>query len=111
MKEKQRAELLQGTLNLLILRTLVLGPLHGYGISQRLKQITDGVFDVNVGSIFPALHKLEEQGYLKATWGLTENNRRARFYQMTSRGRRQLEEEEESWERVVTAIGKVFKAT
>ena len=107
----ERSELLQGTLNLLILRTLALGPMHGYGISQRLRQMTEGVFNVNVGTIFPALHKLEEQRLLKGNWGRTENNRRAKFYAITARGRRQLQTEEEGWARVVSAIGKVLDAT
>ncbi len=109
--KKQRSELLQGTLTLLILRTLALGALHGYGISQRLGQMTEGVFSVNVGTIFPALHKLEQEGYLKGYWGRTENNRRARFYQLTRPGARRLRAEEEGWKRVTSAIGKVLEAT
>ena len=81
-----KSDLLQGTLDLLILRTLSLGPLHGYGISQRLEQLTRGVFHVNAGTFFPALYRLEEQGLLAARWGRSENNRRARFYSLTRAG-------------------------
>jgi PadR family transcriptional regulator PadR len=106
-----KSDLLQGTLDLLILRTLSLGPLHGYGISQRLEQLTRGVFSVNAGTFFPALYRLEEQGLLAAKWGRSENNRRARFYSLTRAGEKRLEDETRNWETVAGAIGRVLRAT
>ena len=106
-----KSDLLQGTLDLLILRTLSLGPLHGYGISQRLEQLTRGVFSVNAGTFFPALYRLEEQGLLAAKWGRSENNRRARFYSVTRAGEKRLEAETRNWETVAGAIGRVLRAT
>ena len=106
-----KSDLLQGTLDLLILRTLSLGPLHGYGVSQRLEQLTRGVFSVNAGTFFPALYRLEEQGLLAAKWGRSENNRRARFYSLTRAGEKRLEAETRNWETVATAIGRVLRAT
>jgi PadR family transcriptional regulator PadR len=106
-----KSDLLQGTLDLLILRTLSLGPLHGYGISQRLEQLTRGVFHVNAGTFFPALYRLEEQGLLAARWGRSENNRRARFYALTRAGEKRLADETRNWETVATAIGRVLRAT
>jgi PadR family transcriptional regulator len=106
-----KSDLLQGTLDLLILRTLSLGPLHGYGISQRLEQLTRGVFSINAGTFFPALYRLEEQGLLAAKWGRSENNRRARFYSLTRAGERRLEAETRNWETVAGAIGRVLRAT
>ena len=106
-----KSDLLQGTLDLLILRTLSLGPLHGYGISQRLEQLTRGVFSINAGTFFPALYRLEEQGLLAAKWGRSENNRRARFYSLTRAGEKRLEAETRNWETVATAIGRVLRAT
>ena len=106
-----KSDLLQGTLDLLILRTLSLGPLHGYGISQRLEQLTRGVFHVIAGTFFPALYRLEEQGLLAARWGRSENNRRARFYSLTRAGEKRLADETRNWETVATAIGRVLRAT
>ncbi|HKU61393.1 MAG TPA: PadR family transcriptional regulator [Gemmatimonadales bacterium] len=106
-----KSDLLQGTLDLLILRTLSLEPLHGYGVSQRLEQLTRGVFSVNAGTFFPALYRLEEQGLLAAKWGRSENNRRARFYSLTRAGEKRLEAETRNWETVATAIGRVLRAT
>lgn len=106
-----KSDLLQGTLDLLILRTLSLGPLHGYGISQRLEQLTRGVFSINAGTFFPALYRLEEQGLLAAKWGRSENNRRARFYSLTRAGEKRLEAETRNWETVAGAIGRVLRAT
>ena len=106
-----KSGLLQGTLDLLILRTLSLGPLHGYGISQRLEQLTRGVFSINAGTFFPALYRLEEQGLLAAKWGRSENNRRARFYSLTRAGEKRLEAETRNWETVAGAIGRVLRAT
>lgn len=106
-----RPELLQGTLDLLILKTLSLGPMHGWGISQRIAQISDDALRVNQGSLYPALHRLEVQGLLAAEPGTSENNRRARFYQLTQAGRQQLEAETESWNSIALAIGRILNAT
>ena len=99
-------DLLQGTLDLLILKALVLEPLHGLGVSRRVHQITGGTFDVRPGSLFPALHRLEEQGWLLASWGESETRRRAKFYQLTAAGRRQLRAEVLAWEQISVAIAK-----
>jgi len=96
--------LLQGTLDLLILKSLALGELHGLGVSRRIEQITRGTFQVKPGSLFPALHRMEEQGWLLSAWGVSENNRRAKYYRMTVRGKRQLESEVGEWKRVSLAI-------
>jgi len=104
-------DLLQGTLDLLILKTLALEPMHGWGISQRIQQLSEDVLAVNQGSLYPALHRLEEKGWIDAEWGSSENNRKARFYSLTRLGRRQLAEETESWERFATAVGRVLAAT
>jgi PadR family transcriptional regulator PadR len=103
--------LLQGTLDLLILRALALGPNHGLGIARRVEQITRGTFDVKPGSLFPALHRLEEQGWLRAEWGESENRRRAKFYELTRTGRKHLETETANWERVAAAIASAIAAT
>ena len=108
---EERTELLQGTLDLLILKAVILGTNHGLGIARRIEQITQGVFQVKPGSLFPALHRLEEHGFLKAEWGESENNRRAKFYRLTAAGRRRLEIEKQSWERVVVAITQALAAT
>ena len=89
----RKADILQGTLDMLILRTLALEPMHGFGISRRLEQITDGTFQVNPGTFFPSLHRLEEDGLIKGEWGRSEKNRRARYYNLTASGRRQLKKE------------------
>jgi PadR family transcriptional regulator PadR len=104
-----KLDLLQGTLNLLILRTLQTGPQHGWAISERIQQISEGVLQVNQGSLYPALHRLEHQGWIKAEWGVSELGRRARFYQLTAAGRRQLEAERDTWARFTTAIGRVLE--
>ncbi len=106
-----RTELLQGTLDLLILKTLALGPMHGFGISQRIRQITRDVFRVNPGSFFPALYRLEQKGWVTGKWGESENKRRAKFYTLTKAGRKQLNRETRNWERVTTAISRVLEAT
>jgi PadR family transcriptional regulator PadR len=103
--------ILQGTLDLLILRALALGPNHGLGIARRVAQITRGTFDVKPGSLFPALHRLEEQGWLTSKWGESENNRRAKFYELTKPGRRHLDAETASWERIAAAIAAAIAAT
>ena len=101
------SDLVQGTLDLLLLKILALEPLHGWAIAQRLKQISGDVLQVSDGSLYPALHKLEQQGWIKAEWKATENNRRAKFYALTRPGRRQLEKEAASWQRLSTAISTV----
>lgn len=106
-----KADLLQGTLDLLILRALRLGPNHGLGVSRRIEQITGGTFLVKPGSLFPALHRLEERGWLRASWGESENKRRAKYYQLTPAGRTQLQEETDQWQRVALAIQRALKAT
>ena len=110
MSRPSRLDLLQGTLDLLVLRTLESGELmHGWAISERIEQISQEVLRVNQGSLYPALHRLEHQGWIKAEWGVSELGRRARFYRLTASGRKQLEAETEDWERLAAAIGRVLK--
>jgi transcriptional regulator len=109
MAQKSRLDLLQGTLDLLILRTLQTGTLHGWAISERIQQISRDTLQVNQGSLYPALHRLEHQGWIKAEWGVSELGRRARFYQLTASGRKQLELETENWARLAAAIGRVLE--
>lgn len=104
----KQGELLQGTLDLLILRTLELRPLHGVGIADRIEQVTGGVFVVGPGSLFPALHRLAEQGWIEGEWGELESGRRAKCYSLTRAGRRQLAEEKKHWRRVNTAVNQVL---
>ena len=106
-----KTDLLRGTLDLLILQTLRLGPNHGLGISRRIAQITQGAFDVRPGSLFPALHRLEEKGWLESEWGDSENNRKARYYKLTPAGKKQLKAETENWDRVSIAIARALRAT
>lgn len=106
-----RNDLLRGTLDMLILKTLTLQPMHGLGISRRIEQITDGMFQVQPGSLFPALHRLEQEGWVQGAWGESENNRRAKFYRLTPAGRRRLGEERQNWTQLVLAISKVLEAT
>jgi PadR family transcriptional regulator, regulatory protein PadR len=103
--------LLQGTLDLLILKSLALTELHGLGISRRIAQITNGTFQVKPGSLFPALHRMEEAGWLAASWGESENNRRAKFYRLTAAGRRHLQAETRQWETIAVAIARALEAT
>ncbi|HEV2614992.1 MAG TPA: PadR family transcriptional regulator [Candidatus Acidoferrales bacterium] len=103
-------ELLQGTLDMLIMKALALGEMHGLGISRRIEQITKGTFQVKPGSLFPALHRMEEEGWLSASWGESENNRRAKYYQLTKTGRRQLETETQRWGRISLAIANALEA-
>src|SRR5689334_17232797 len=110
MKEN-KTDLLQGTLGLLVLKALALGPLHGLGVSQRIEQITRGTFQVKPGSLFPALHRMEEAGWLKSSWGESENNRKAKYYRLTKAGQRQLETETQDWQRIAMAITSALKAT
>lgn len=107
----QKSDLLRGTLDMLILKTLAPQPLHGLGISRRIEQLTQGVFQVRPGSLFPALHRLEQEGWIRGVWGESENNRRARYYRLTAAGRRRLDEKERDWTQVVLAISKVMEAT
>jgi transcriptional regulator len=104
----QRIELPQGTLDLLILQTLVLEPLHGWAISERVQQISSDVLRIQQGSLYPALHRLERRGWIKARWGISENNRRARYYQLTKSGRRQLEGERDAWVKLAAAVAQVL---
>ena len=104
------ANLLQGTLDLLILKALALQEMHGLGISHRIAQITNGTFQVKPGSLFPALHRMEEAGWLASSWGDSENNRRAKFYRLTTKGRRQLETETRDWETISLAIASALQA-
>ena len=106
-----KTELLQGTLDLLILKTLVLGPNHGLGIARRIEQVTRGAFEVKPGSLFPALHRLEENGWLAAEWGESANKRRAKYYKLTRAGARQLQTEEQNWERISRAIARALATT
>lgn len=106
-----RTDLLQGTLALLILKSLALEEMHGMGISRRIAQITNGTFEVKPGSLFPALHRMEEAGWLDSSWGEAETNRRAKFYRLTKLGRRQFAAETEQWERISLAIASALKAT
>ena len=105
------SDLVQGTLDLLVLKILALQPLHGWALSQRLKQVSDEVLQVSDGSLYPSLHKLEQQGWIQAEWKPTENNRRAKFYSLTRLGRRHLEQEAANWERISTAISSVMRLT
>jgi PadR family transcriptional regulator, regulatory protein PadR len=106
-----QAQLLPGTLDLLILKAVSLGPLHGYGILLRIGQISDGALLVEQGALYPALFRLVKQGLLKANWGTSENNRRAKFYELTAAGRKRLREEAEGWNRLAAAIGAALAAT
>jgi transcriptional regulator len=106
-----KTELLRGTLDMLILKTLSLQPLHGLGVSQRIEQVTGGVFQVKPGSLFPALHRLEQEGWIEGSWGESANNRRAKYYRLTGAGRRRLGEEKRNWAQVVLASSQVMEAT
>ena len=102
-------DLPQGTLDLLILRTLSLEPLHGWAVSERIQQISSDVLRVQQGSLYPALHRLERRGWIKARWGTSKNNRRAKFYELTKAGRRQLEIEQDAWEKLTTAVSQIIE--
>jgi transcriptional regulator len=105
----QRIDLPQGTLDLLILKTLALEPQHGWAISERIQQISSDVLQIQQGSLYPALHRLERRGWIKAKWGASENNRRAKYYELTKNGRRQLEAEESAWRKLTAAVGQVLE--
>jgi PadR family transcriptional regulator len=108
MSATHRIELPQGTLDLLILQTLVLQPLHGWAISERVQQISSDVLRIQQGSLYPALHRLERRGWIKARWGISENNRRAKYYELTKSGRRQLEVEKDAWVKLTSAMAQVL---
>ena len=110
MPKGSKNDLLQGTLDLLILKTLALGPQHGWGISQRIQQMSREVLQVNQGSLYPALHRLEQRGRVTSAWGTSEQNREAKFYRLTRTGQRQLQLETENWARMSAAIGHVLAA-
>ena len=105
----RKSDLLQGTLDLLILRTLSSGDMHGWGIAQRLQQVSQDVLQVNQGSLYPALYRLEQQGWIESSWGASEHNRRAKFYRLTKTGRKQLAEETANWERMAAAVQRVLQ--
>jgi PadR family transcriptional regulator PadR len=107
----EQTELMRGTLDLIILKVLALGEMHGLGISRRIEQVTKGTFQVKPGSLFPALHRMEEQGWVASTWGESENNRRAKYYRLTKAGRRQLEAETKRWDRISLAIARALEAS
>ena len=107
----ESTNLLQGTLDLLILKAVALGDLHGLGVSRRIEQITRGTFNVKPGSLFPALHRMQDAGWLASSWGASENNRKAKYYRLTARGRRQLESEIGQWKRIALAITFALQAT
>jgi transcriptional regulator len=106
-----RIDLPQGTLDLLILKTVALEPQHGWAISERIHQISRDVLQIQQGSLYPALHRLERRGWIKAKWGTSENNRRAKFYELTRSGRKQLETEESAWKKLTTAVAQVLETT
>lgn len=107
----KQIDLLQGTLDMLILRVLSRGDMHGWGIADRIEQLSKNVLSVGEGSLYPALYRLQDQGWITSEWGISENNRKAKFYRLTKAGRKQLETETETWERLTGAIGAILKAT
>jgi transcriptional regulator len=108
---KEKTDLLQGTLDLLILRALQLGPMHGFGVSVLIRQMSKEVLQVEQGSLYPALYRLEQQGWINSAWGVSDNHRKAKFYRLTPTGRKQLAQERAAWERLSTAINLVLQAT
>ena len=106
----EKTELLQGTLDMLILKVLNRGPMHGFGIAQRIQQLSEEVLSVGEGSLYPALYRLQDRGWIESEWGQSENNRRAKYYQLTKAGRRQLETESEGWDRLCAAIRQVMQS-
>lgn len=107
----ESVDLPQGTLDLLILRTLALEPMHGWAISERIHQVSNEVLQVQQGSLYPALHRLERRGWIKARWGASENNRRAKYYELTRNGRKQLETEESDWKKMTAAVAQVLETS
>jgi transcriptional regulator len=110
MAPLEKTDLLQGTLDLLILKVVALGPVHGYGIAQRIRQISKDVLQVQQGSLYPALHRLEKRGWLAADWGESDNGRQAKFYKLSAKGKKQLAEEHETWNRLSNAVGLILVA-
>ncbi len=110
-KTKEKSDLLQGTLDLLILKTLSLAPMHGWGISQRIQQMSKDVLQVNQGSLYPALHRLQVQGWIQSEWGASDNNRRAKFYELTASGRNRLRDETRNWERLSGAVVRILQTS
>jgi transcriptional regulator len=108
---KRKPDLPQGTLDMLVLKALSLGPMHGYGIGQRIRQLADDMLTVEEGTLYPALYRIEERGWIKSEWGASENNRRARFYKLTRAGRKQLRVEESNWEYLSVAVRKILEAS
>jgi PadR family transcriptional regulator PadR len=106
----QHIDLPQGTLDLLILRTLALGPQHGWAISERVQQVSSDVLKIQQGSLYPALHRLERRGWIKARWGTSENNRRAKYYELTRSGKKQLEVEADSWRKLTAAVAQILES-
>jgi PadR family transcriptional regulator, regulatory protein PadR len=112
MTTQAKAEVLQGTLDLMVLKTLeTMGPMHGFGIARRLEQVSEDLLRLNQGTLYPALLRLQQKGWITSKWGLSENNRRARFYSLTKAGRKQLAQETESWERMTVVIGRLLAGT
>ena len=111
MAATQKPGVVQGTLDMLILKTLALQPMHGYGVGQRIEQISKGVFQVNAGSLFPAIRRLERQGWIRGEWRATENNRRAKYYMLSEAGRQQLKSEARDWQTQSAAIARILAAT
>jgi len=110
MSAKENPKLLQGTLDMLVLKALMHGSMHGYGVARRIAQLADDVLTVEEGSLYPALHRIEQQGWIKSEWGTSENNQRARFYSLTRAGRKQLEAEEANWARLSSAVTRVLRS-
>ena len=108
---KQKPELPQGTFDMLVLKALSLGPTHGYGVGQRIQRLADELLNIEEGTLYPALYRIEQAGWIDSEWGVSENNRRARFYRLTRAGRKQLGIEQSQWERLTLVIGKVLAAT
>ena len=110
MKDKNSGELLRDTLDMLVLKTLTRGPMHGYAIAEHIEEKTDDVLRVEEGALYPALHRLELRGLVAAAWGISENNRRARYYKLTAAGRKQLSEESARWDRMTSAVARIMEA-
>ncbi len=108
---KSNNKLLQGTLDMLILKALSLGAMHGYGVGQRIQQLAEDMLQIEEGTLYPALYRIEQRGWIESEWGVSENNRRARFYKLTRAGRKQLAVEESQWEHLTAAVAKVLQAT
>lgn len=111
MLRRKKPDLPQGTLDMLILKALSLGAMHGYGVGQRIQQLADDMLKVEEGTLYPALYRIEQKGWIESEWGASEKNRRARYYTLTRAGRKQLAEAESQWERLTIAVGKVLQAT